>query len=76
MANPIPNPAPAVVDDPKRPYKAIVAVVVAVLVIGIQAALSALGDGVWTTEDTLTTIVAVLGAIAVWATPNPKIPQD
>jgi hypothetical protein len=50
--------------------KAIIAVVVAVLIAGAQAAMSALGDGNWTTEDTLVVILAILGAVGVYAIPN------
>jgi hypothetical protein len=50
--------------------KAIVAAVAAVIIAGIQAALSLLGDGTWTVEDTLVVILAIVGAVAVYAVPN------
>ena len=50
--------------------KAIVATVAAVLIAGLQAALSLIGEGTWTTEDTLVVVAAVVGAIAVYAVPN------
>jgi hypothetical protein len=50
--------------------KAIIALVVAVIIAGVQAALSLIGDGTWTIEDTLVLILAVAGTIGVYLVPN------
>ena len=68
-----PNPTTVVADDPSRPWKAVAAAVVAVLLIAIPVVQTALLDGVWDTQDTLTVILAVLGAAAVYLVPNPKV---
>ena len=74
MTNIEPTPAPAdVIDDPKRPWKAIVAVVLAVAIVAVQAIQTALNDQVWNTEDTMVVILAVLGALSVYLVPNPKV---
>ena len=57
--------------DPKRPYKAIAAAVVAVLITVVQVVKTQNGDGDWSTDDTLVTILAFLGAVAVYLTRNP-----
>lgn len=68
-----PTPVSNVVDDPKRPWKAIVALLVAVAIAVVQAAMSLIGDGNWTTEDTLVTVLAGLGVLGVYFTTNPKV---
>lgn len=68
-----PEPTTIVVDDPKKPYKAIVAVLIPILITCVQLYQSQIGDGVWTTEDTTNVVLAVLGAVAVYVVPNPKV---
>lgn len=72
MANPIPAPTD-VVDDPKRPWKAIIAILIPVAITIVQLVQSSLNDGSWTNEDTFNVILAVLGAVAVYFVPNPKV---
>ena len=59
--------------DPARPYKAIAAAVIAVAITVVQAIQSQSADGQWTTEDTIVTILAFLGAVAVYLTSNPIV---
>lgn len=63
----------AVVDDPKRPWKAYVALLIPVAITVVQLVQSSLNDGAWTSEDTFTVILAVLGAVGVYLVPNPKV---
>jgi hypothetical protein len=72
MANINSNPS-RVVDDPKRPWKAIVAAAIAVLIIVVQVVQSQWADGSWTREDTFVTALALLSALGVYLTPNPKV---
>ena len=72
MVDPIP-PAPVIVDDPKRPYKAWVAVAVAVLIAAATAAQTAFSDQSWDVADTITVILAALGALGVYFVENPKV---
>lgn len=67
-----PEPTTVVVDDPKRPYKAIVAVAIPVAVAAVQAIAAAYTDEQWDFNDTLVVILAVLGALGVYLVPNPK----
>jgi len=53
-----------------RYAKTWVAVIVAVLIAGLQTALSVLGDGIWTMEDTIVVLLAIVGAVGVYAVPN------
>lgn len=62
----------AIVDDPKRPWKAIVALCIPIAITVVQLLQSGLNDGSWTSEDTFTVVLAVLGAIGVYFVPNPK----
>lgn len=70
MSDPI---VPGVVDDPKRPWKAIVALLIPIAITVVQLVQSGLNDGSWTTEDTFTVVLAVLGAVGVYMVPNPKV---
>ena len=51
-------------------WKAVIATVVAIAITTVQAVLSAQADGAWTTEDTLVTVLAFLGAVGVYAKAN------
>lgn len=62
----------SIVDDPKRPWKAIVALLIPVAITVVQLVQSALNDGTWTNEDTFTVVLAALGAVGVYFVPNPK----
>ena len=68
-----PQPTTEVADDPKKPWKAIVALLIPVAITVVQLVQSALNDGAWTSEDTFNVILAVLGAVAVYLVPNPKV---
>ena len=69
-------PATGAVADPKRPYKAYVAVAVAVAITVTQVILELITDGqTWTTEDTIVTILAFLGAVSVYVVGNPIVPD-
>lgn len=70
-----PSPQPEVIADPKRPYKAYAAVVIAVLITVVQVVQAQSADGVWSGEDTSTTILAFLGAVLVYWIENPKVPS-
>ena len=61
-----------IVDDPKRPWKAVVPLVFAVLYAAIQAGQIALGDGSWDSDDTTAVIISVLTAVGVYLKANPK----
>ena len=67
-------PAPtAIVDDPKRPWKAVVALAIPVAIAVLQLVQTAVNDGTWTIEDTITVLIGALGAVAVYLVPNPKV---
>ena len=68
-----PEPTTTVVDDPKKPWKAVVAAVIAVALIAVPVVQTAFSDGVWSVQDTFTVILAVLGAVGVYFVPNPKV---
>lgn len=51
-------------------WKSVIATVAAILITTIQAVQASLSDGAWTTEDTLITIIAFLGAVLVYAKGN------
>lgn len=70
---PTPNQSTPVEDDPKRPWKAVVAIVLAVAITLVQVIQSQWGDGNWTREDTIVTVLAFLSALTVYLVPNPKI---
>lgn len=63
-----------------RYWKAIVAAAVAVAITVVQTVLSNQADGNWTTEDTLVTVLAFLGAVGVYVTQNtttdPQVAAD
>lgn len=61
-----------IVDDPKRPWKAIVALAIPILITALQLIQTQFNDGTWTSEDTWTVVIGVLGAVGVYLTPNPK----
>lgn len=68
-----PEPTTVVVDDPKRPWKALVAVLIPIAITVVQLVQSGLNDGAWTSEDTFVVVLAVLGAVGVYLAPNPKV---
>jgi len=71
------NPVPvAAVADPKRPWKAIVAVLIPIAITVVQLVQSSLYDGAWTNEDTFNVVLALLGALAVYFVPNPIVSDD
>ena len=74
MATTLSTPAPSttVADDPKRPYKFIVAAIISVCLVALPVVQTALGDG-WSADDTITVILAVLGAVGVYFVENPKV---
>jgi hypothetical protein len=53
-----------------RYWKGVLAAVTAVAVTVVQAIQAQSNDGTWTKEDTIVVVLAFLGAIAVYATPN------
>ena len=62
--------------DPKKPWKAIAAILIPVAITVVQLVQSQIGDGAWTNEDTLNVVLAVLGALAVYLVPNPIVKAD
>ena len=68
-----PESTTTVVDDPKRPWKALVAILIPVAITVVQLVQSGLNDGAWTSEDTFVVVLAVLGAAGVYLAPNPKV---
>lgn len=54
-----------------KPYKAIVAGVIAVAIVLTQVIMTQIADGKWTLEDTLVSILAFLGTVGVYAKENP-----
>lgn len=68
-----PAPTTVVEDDPRKPWKAIVALLIPVAITVVQLVQSNFNDGAWTSEDTFNVILAVLGALAVYLVPNPKV---
>jgi hypothetical protein len=67
-----PEPTTTVVDDPTKPYKAIAAVTIPIIITIIQLVQIQLGDDVWSRDDTINVILAALGAVVVYLVPNPK----
>jgi hypothetical protein len=57
-------------------WKAIIATLTAIAITVVQAVQAGSADGKWTTEDTLVTILAFLGAIAVYAKANEPAPPQ
>jgi hypothetical protein len=53
-----------------RYWKSIIAAVIAVLVILVQAIQAQSADGVWTGEDTIVTILVLLSAVGVYFKAN------
>lgn len=53
-----------------RYWKTVIATVVAIAITTVQTVLSSQKDGDWTTEDTLVTLLAFLGAVLVYAKAN------
>lgn len=72
MTDPV-VPGGHVVADPKRPWKAIVAILIPIAITVVQLVQSSLNDGSWTNEDTFNVVLAVLGAVAVYFVPNPIV---
>jgi len=62
--------------DPKKPVKAVVALAIPIALAGLQAALNAYGDATWDLNDTLTVLIALVGAAAVYLAPNPIVKAD
>lgn len=54
-----------------KPYKAIVAAVIAVAIVVIQVVMTQVADGAWTLEDTFVSVLAFLGAVGVYFKENP-----
>lgn len=76
MSSSSPVSGDVVKDDPKRPYKTYAAALIAIAITVVQAIQAQSADGAWTTEDTLVTILAFLGAAAVYVTENPKVVRN
>jgi len=57
-------------------WKAIIATIAAVGITVVQAVQSSYADGSWTTEDTLVTVLAFLGALGVLAKANTPSHSD
>jgi|GraSoiStandDraft_24_1057298.scaffolds.fasta_scaffold24012_4 hypothetical protein len=78
MTNSLTTPADVTVvtADPKRPWKAIVAVLIPIAITVVQLVQSSLNDGAWTNEDTFNVILAVLGAVGVYLVPNPIVKAE
>ena len=51
-------------------WKTVVASLIAVAIVAVQAIQEARHDGSWTTEDTLVVALAVLGAVGVYFKSN------
>lgn len=51
-------------------WKTIIATVCAVAITVVQAVQAGSTDGAWTSEDTIVTVLAFLGAVAVYAKAN------
>jgi uncharacterized membrane protein len=71
-----PEPTTNVVDDPKRPWKAVVAILIPVAVAVVQAIAAAYTDEQWDVNDTIVVVLALLGALGVYLVPNPKAVAD
>jgi len=70
LAGPTPNVDEA---DPKKPWKALVPIVVGVLYAVVEAVQIATGDGAWDNDDTLAVIAAAITALGVYLVRNPKV---
>lgn len=61
-------------------YKAVIAAACAIAITVVQVVISQQQDGAWTTEDTLVTLLAFLGALGVYfkanVTDNPAAHRD
>jgi len=71
-----PEPVTTVEADPTKPVKAIVALAIPIALAGLQAALNAYGDAAWDLNDTLTVLIAIVGAAAVYLAPNPIVKAE
>ena len=67
-----PNQTTSVVDEPTKPWKALVPVVLGVLYAVWQAVQAAYSDNEWTQQDTITVVGAAIAALLVYLVPNPK----
>lgn len=78
MATTLTTPADTttVANDPKRPVKAVVALAIPIALAGLQAALNAYADAAWDLNDTLTVLLALVGAAAVYLAPNPIVKTE
>lgn len=59
-----------------RYWKTVIATVVAILITTVQAVQTGFQDKAWTTEDTIVTILAFLGAVLVYAKANTPPPGE
>jgi hypothetical protein len=78
MSQPVPTPdvTPAAYEaDPKKPWKALVPIIFGILYAVFEAVQIALGDGSWDNDDTTAVVVALLSAVVVFLTRNPKIAE-
>lgn len=61
--------------DPKKPWKALVPVVVGILYAVIEAVQIQLGTGEWDNDDWIAVALALVSAIGVYLTRNPKVSE-
>lgn len=59
--------------DPKKPWKALVPIVIGVLYAVIEAVQISLGDGSWDNDDWMAVIAAAITALGVYLVRNPKV---
>lgn len=71
-----PEPTTKVADNPTKPWKAAVPIVLAALYALVEAVRIAYSDAVWDTNDTIAVVLAVITAVAVYLVPNPKVNAD
>ena len=72
------NPVPAAAGDeadPKKPWKALVPIVLGVLYAVIEAVQIATGDGAWDNDDTMAVIAAAVTALGVYLVRNPRVSE-
>jgi hypothetical protein len=78
MTNQLTTPAAVttVEADPKRPWKAAVAIAIPVAIAVAQAIASAYTDEQWDVNDTIVVVLALLGALGVYLVPNPIVKAE
>lgn len=70
------NPAVASSEaDPKKPWKALIPVLFAALYAVAEVVQISLGDGAWDGDDTKAVVGALITAVVVYFTRNPKIAE-